>query len=397
MSQILTCIVLGAALVYAQGPVTSGSTGTTTQAAYACDSSVCRLPNCLCPSPNPPGNAGKPPLFITLTFDDSVNSVIMPVIEKDLSFVNPNGCPLSATFFVSTQYTEYWSVQRLYSLGHEIAMHTMTHVAQPPLNQIVGAHSALNTFAGVPKSELTGFRTPFLNYTTQSTGFVASSGLFKYDSSMPVNDNTIKTWPYTMDNGPYIDCGGGSCSPNHKFPGLWQIPLYTLQNADGSLNAAMDPNPVPGGAPAATVDEIFNLYKSNFLTHYNGDRRPLGIYLHAALSLSLPNQIEGLVKFQKEVASQYSDVYCISNQKLLKWMAAPTDIKGALTSAALDCMMPAVDAGNVEICDGIDNTGDGTIDVGLVSTCQFSPTSGTNVYWINSDLFWMSSTRPDSC
>ena len=347
--------------------------------AYSCDSSVCRLPNCLCPSPNPPGNAGKPPLFITLTFDDSVNSILMPVIEKDTAFVNPNGCPLSATFFVSTQYTEYWLVQKLYSLGHEIAVHTMTHVAQPPLNQIVGAHSALNTFAGVPKSEIIGFRAPFLNYTTQSTGYLASSRLFKYDSSMPVDDTITKTWPYTMDNGPFINCGSGSCSNNHRFPGLWQIPMYNLRNVDGTLNAAMDPNAIPGGAASPTADEIFNLYKSNFLTHYNGDRRPLGIYLHAALSISVPSQIEGLVRFQKEVTSLYPDVYWISNAKLLDWMAQPTNTTGALTSAALDCKMPAVDPSNEEICDGIDNTGDGTIDVGLVGSCQFGTTSSTNV------------------
>jgi hypothetical protein len=47
---------------------------------YKCDSSSCRLPSCLCPSSDPPGGK-KPPLFITLTFDDSINQVVLPVIE----------------------------------------------------------------------------------------------------------------------------------------------------------------------------------------------------------------------------------------------------------------------------------------------------------------------------
>jgi hypothetical protein len=254
----------------------------------------------------------------------------------------------------------------------------MTHVAQAPLNQITGAYAALNTLAGVPKSEITGFRQPFLNYTTQSVRNVASSKLFQYDSSMPVNDDALPTWPYTMDNGPYIDCGGASCGPDHIFPGLWQIPMYNLRNADGSLNAAMDPE-MPAGMTALTADVVADLYKTNFLKKYNGDRRPMGIYLHAAVGLSLPVHVEGLLKFQKEVSAAYPDVYWISNQKLLKWMNNPTDVKGALTSAALDCLMPAVDPSNPEICDGIDNNGDGTVDEGLYQTCNLGNNVSTNV------------------
>lgn len=49
---------------------------------YTCDPQSCKLPACLCPSLNPPGGK-KPPLFITLTFDDSVNSIVMPIILND--------------------------------------------------------------------------------------------------------------------------------------------------------------------------------------------------------------------------------------------------------------------------------------------------------------------------
>jgi hypothetical protein len=85
----------------------------------------------------------------------------------------------------------------------------------------------------------------------------------------------------------------------------------------------------------------------------------------AAVAVSLPNHMAALVRFQKELTAQYNDVYWISNQKLIAWMKNATDIDGALRSPELDCLMPATDPSNKEICDGIDNNGDGTIDEGL--------------------------------
>ena len=40
---------------------------------------------------------------------------------------NPNGCPISATFYVSHEWTDYGLVQSLYSDGHEIASHSISH------------------------------------------------------------------------------------------------------------------------------------------------------------------------------------------------------------------------------------------------------------------------------
>lgn len=85
----------------------------------------------------------------------------------------------------------------------------------------------------------------------------------------------------------------------------------------------------------------------------------------AAVAVSLPNHMNALLKFQKEVTAKYNDVYWISNQKLLNWMKNATDIEGARHSPELDCLMPATDPSNKEICDGIDNNGDGIIDEGL--------------------------------
>ena len=69
------------------------------------------------------------PQIVLMTFDDSVKDVNKQ-LYADLfgeGRVNPNGCPISATFYVCDNgATDYSQVQNLYSDGHEIASHTVT-------------------------------------------------------------------------------------------------------------------------------------------------------------------------------------------------------------------------------------------------------------------------------
>lgn len=68
------------------------------------------------------------PQIVLLTFDDSVND-LNKQLYADLfnkGRVNPNGCPISATFYVSHEWTDYSQVQNLYSEGHEMASHTVS-------------------------------------------------------------------------------------------------------------------------------------------------------------------------------------------------------------------------------------------------------------------------------
>lgn len=68
------------------------------------------------------------PQLVILTFDDSVND-LNKQLYADLfgkGRVNPNGCPITATFYVSHEWTDYSQVQNLYSEGHEMASHTVS-------------------------------------------------------------------------------------------------------------------------------------------------------------------------------------------------------------------------------------------------------------------------------
>jgi hypothetical protein len=88
---------------------------------YNCPASC--IPPCYCATTRTPGglSPSQIPQFMTLAFDDDVNDIIGSVIGNlTEGYFNPNGCPLSATFFVSVQYTDFWSIQRLHNLGHEM-------------------------------------------------------------------------------------------------------------------------------------------------------------------------------------------------------------------------------------------------------------------------------------
>ena len=87
--------------------------------------------------------------------------------------------------------------------GNEIADHTMTHVGDPPQDEINGNLAALNTLAGIPYASIQGFRAPFLNYSVDMLKRLVSAE-FTYDSSatssIPVTDpGTDAYWPYTLD------------------------------------------------------------------------------------------------------------------------------------------------------------------------------------------------------
>lgn len=68
------------------------------------------------------------PQIVLLTFDDAVNDLnkqyYIELFESGRR--NPNGCPITATFYVSHEWTDYSQVQNLYVDGHEMASHTVS-------------------------------------------------------------------------------------------------------------------------------------------------------------------------------------------------------------------------------------------------------------------------------
>ena len=68
------------------------------------------------------------PQMVLLTFDDAINDLNKELYSDlfERGRRNPNGCPISATYYVSHEWTDYSQVQNLYADGHEMASHSVS-------------------------------------------------------------------------------------------------------------------------------------------------------------------------------------------------------------------------------------------------------------------------------
>jgi hypothetical protein len=272
----------------------------------------------------------------------------------------------------------------------------MTHVADPPENEVNGNLIALNALAGIPLKSIIGFRAPFLNFSVNTLKLLAASG-FTYDSSapaaIPVTDpGTDAFWPYTLDNGLANDClaVAGACKGQPVLPGLWEIPMYAFFDERGDAGAhLMDPwLDTANGASKVNDTATFEYMKATFTAHYNGNRQPIGLYTHPIhLSTTYPgvnappstikmiNDFLDWAQVQQNGASlpfphRFDEahrhiVWIVSNEQLLAWVQNPVPISQLDTVSALKCSTPQVDT-SMKICNGVPQN-----ENGLLSHCAF--------------------------
>ncbi|KAK7063546.1 carbohydrate esterase family 4 protein [Favolaschia claudopus] len=369
--------------VASQDGSVSGATSSSEAAGYSCDASKCKLPNCNCASPNPPGglNGSQVPMFVVFTADDAVQSYTLDSVNQFLAQrKNPNGCQPKMTYFTSLNFTNYTLVTDWYVAGNEIADHTMTHVGDPPQNEIDGNLIALNALAGIPLKSIIGFRAPFLNYSVNTLKLLAAAG-FTYDSSsaaaIPVTESgTDAFWPYTLDNGMANDCleVDGSCKGQPVLPGFWEIPMYAFfdQRGDAGIHL-MDPwLDTANGESAVNDSATLEYMKATFTAHYNGNRQPIGLYTHPIhLSTTYPgvnpsNSTINMINQFLDWAQEQQDVWIVSNEQLLAWVQNPVPTSQLDSVEALKCSTPQVDS-SLKICNGIPQN-----ENGLLSHCAFS-------------------------
>jgi peptidoglycan/xylan/chitin deacetylase (PgdA/CDA1 family) len=283
------------------------------------------------------------------------------------------------TYFTSLNFTNYTLVTDWFVAGNEIADHTMTHVGEPPAEEINGNLIALNALAGIPLTAIRGFRAPFLNYTADTLNLLQAAQ-FTYDSSatssIPVTDpQTDAYWPYTLDNGLANDCLNipGICKGEPKIPGFWEIPMYAFFDNLG-INGPhlMDPWLDPANGGTKVNDSATLQYMQNtFNAHYNGNRQPIGLYTHPIhLSTTYPgvnpsNSTIQMINTFLDWAQEQSDVWIVSNGQVLDWVRNPTPLSQLDQFGSLKCSTPQVDT-SLQICNGIPVN-----ENGLLERCDF--------------------------
>lgn len=375
---VLSALALLPWLATAQDGSITGPTSSSQAAGYSCDSTKCKLPNCNCASPNPPGglNGSEVPQFIVFTADDAIQSYTLDAVNQFLAQrKNPNGCSIRMSYYTSLNYTNYTLVTDWFVAGNEIADHTMTHVGTPSLQEINGNLIALNALAGIPLNAIQGFRAPFLNYSVDTLKMLASSG-FTYDTSsaasIPVTDpNTDAYWPYTLDNGMANDCleVPGMCKGQPSLPGFWEFPMYAMFDKLGAAGPhLMDPwLDIANGASSVNDTATLEYMQSTFTAHYNGNRQPFGLYthpIHVATNypgVNPPNSTIKMINQFLDWAQQQQNVWIISNEQLLGYMRNPQPISQLDNVESLKCSTPQVDPSK-QICNGIPGNENGLLD-----------------------------------
>lgn len=88
-------------------------------AAKPCNPIECRLPDCRCSGTDIPGNipAKDTPQFVTITFDDAVTFLNNEYYQKAFpNRLNPDSCPVAATYYISHEYTDYSLVSKVFEM-----------------------------------------------------------------------------------------------------------------------------------------------------------------------------------------------------------------------------------------------------------------------------------------
>eukprot|EP00887_Chlorella_sp_A99_P008201 scaffold12.g8201.t1 len=326
---------------------------------YNCDASNCQAPSCHCASTNIPGGL-KPentPQFLVITHDDAINDISNSAIRGITGKLkNPNGCQAgfaAATWFTIKNGTDCKLAKSLFNDGHEIAMHTLDHYKTGPTfnppawnskvsleTEMIGVRDWLAGSCDIPSDLIVGFRQrrsrglgpgagggrgsgatgPFLAYGPKNREILHKYGAL-YDSTMvehwPSSTSPAansKVWPFTMDNGIPTDCTyfGADTVCNQtteKYPGLWEVPLYQLEDTRGTPLYSMDP-----------AGDVYKVLRDNFDPIYSGNRAPIGLYVHAPWATPT-NQAAATKFFQYALGK--GDVWIVTIHQLIQWMQNP--------------------------------------------------------------------------
>lgn len=189
--------------------------------AEPCDPNICTLPDCFCSGTKIPGNLSpfSTPQIVMISFDAALVDNAFPLYEELFNgrLKNPNGCNISATFFVSHEYTNYCMLQTLYHQRHEIADNSIsrrlpqtwwaTATEEEQEQEIGGMREILRKWGNVQVEDIMGYRAPYIQ-VGGNTEFGALRNLgFLYESSMPTQVfRDPPLWPYTLDYQSIQDC-----------------------------------------------------------------------------------------------------------------------------------------------------------------------------------------------
>jgi peptidoglycan/xylan/chitin deacetylase (PgdA/CDA1 family) len=309
-----------------------------------------------------------------------------------------DGAPVHFSFYVNTHYVTgetiaaygdmvfddpVW-VKRAWreaiDAGHEIGAHTHSHPHGRDLSvaewedQITRCIEVLGrpydpdelpgspnpaSGLGVARTDLSGFRTPYLEYSDLTLTAARNQG-FAYDCSLEEGtqddrDGRNFVWPYLLDQGSPANPEIG------PHPGLWEIPVYVfvappdeacerLGVAPGlraELKKRKDYFDVATGKITGMDWNLwceFSMTPAEFLAVVNytlelrlqGNRCPLTVGLHSELYSDRANTAEYRATAPERRAAlaqlvddltRHEDVRVVNSRELLRWLQQPVPLR----------------------------------------------------------------------
>ena len=314
--------------------------------AEICDQAFCQLPECFCSfdGTQAPGvgtgslEIDNIPQMIMLTFNGAVNGENVVLYEKLLRHerVNPNGCNVKGTFFVSHKFTNYSAVQDLHRRGHEIGVFSITNNDHQGywskgsyddwLAEMAGARLIVETFANITDNSVIGIRAPYLHVGGNEQFEMMTDQYFAYDASITAPLGSVPVWPYSLHYRMPHKCHGnaGNC-PSRSHP-VWELPINELDRRD-------DPDFDENLSGCHLVSSCSNIYhkdqfrrmlQHNFNRHYGTNRAPLSLSFEASWLVINKGFLDVLDEWMDHVLSSFSDVYFVTGLQVLQWIQTPT-------------------------------------------------------------------------
>ncbi|XP_064596639.1 chitin deacetylase 1-like [Liolophura sinensis] len=331
--------------------------------AQTCDPATCSLPSCFCPKAGTPGGLSTTdiPQIVLFMFDGSVTSLHYPHYEAlfNDNRLNPNGCPIGGTVFVSHNFTDYSSVRKLYLQGLEIGVNSVTRPLSDAWknagvdmikDEILTQKENIIREARVPEDEIWGWRSPNLQSAGRNQFRVLQLNNFEYDSTVVTTgwsgNTNILGWPFTLDY-PYPErCQIAPC-PSEPYEGLWEVPIVPFQDikAEGTCSYLEGCTNQP-----TNKAEVLTFLKNNFEANYKGTRAPVYINLRISWLATESYNREGIIDFINELVA-LDDVYILTAHQLLAWVKNPQTLAHAKDFAPWSC--PDFVNNNINIWDQI--------------------------------------------
>ncbi|XP_063608497.1 chitin deacetylase 1-like isoform X1 [Penaeus indicus] len=309
-----------------------------------CNIEDCRLPDCYCYNdPNEMPHNMQPsevPQMVTITFDDAININNMDLYELIFKQrFNPNGCSIKSTFFVSHKYNNYTATQEMHRLGHEIAVHSITHANNETFwshasedeyeREMGGARVIIERFANITDQSIIGMRNPFLRVGGNSQFRMMEKNTFLYDSTITAPLSSKPLWPYTLYYRMPHPCHGNlqNC-PTRSFA-VWEMVMNEMDRREEPTYG----DGLPGChmvdscfATKPEPEQFYNFLQNNFNRHYQSNRAPFGLFFHSAFLKNNPDILDTFLYWLDETLKNQKDVYFVTMTQVIQWMQDPRPV-----------------------------------------------------------------------